>query len=218
MKRYHIVFAVFVLLMPLGMVSCSEEDNVVEEFPNWQAANADSMARLFAQAEACTDGTWKVIKNFSLEDGVAADPTNSIVVHVLETEYNGDPADDKRPQPMYTDSVLVNYSGRLLASTSWPAGYQFDSNYEGAYDSLTAKPARMYVGGVIDGFSTALQYMHNGDRWEVYIPYQLGYGALGSGAIPGYSTLVFTIELIAFYRADETPEPWKAPAGRWITE
>ena len=52
-------------------------------------------------------------------------------------------------------------------------------------------------GGVVDGFSTALQNMVEGDRWIVYIPYQLGYGSSEVASIRGtnYSTMRFDITL-----------------------
>lgn len=50
----------------------------------------------------------------------------------------------------------------------------------------------------IDGFRTALQHMTVGDKWEVWIPWNLGYGETGdrNGNIKGYTTLVFEIELV----------------------
>ena len=60
------------------------------------------------------------------------------------------------------------------------------------------------VNGVITGWTTALQYMHPGDVWRIYIPYSLAYGesgnSSGSVTIPGYSTLIFDVELYAFKR------------------
>lgn len=38
--------------------------------------------------------------------------------------------------------------------------------------------------------------MHPGDRWMIYIPYELGYGSRTSGPIPAYSTLIFEVELL----------------------
>jgi len=49
---------------------------------------------------------------------------------------------------------------------------------------------------VIEGWSAVLQYMVEGDKWEVWLPYKLGYGANGLNTIPGYSTLAFEIEVI----------------------
>ena len=57
-------------------------------------------------------------------------------------------------------------------------------------------PSDFDVRGVVDGFGTALQHMKVGDKWEVWIPWRLAYGVNGSQVIPGYTTLVFEIELL----------------------
>ena len=56
---------------------------------------------------------------------------------------------------------------------------------------------------VITGWSIALQYMVEGDKWEVWIPYRYAYGEAGQGSIPGFSTLAFEIELIKAIDPDE---------------
>ena len=43
----------------------------------------------------------------------------------------------------------------------------------------------------------AMQQMHIGDRWEIYIPAEMGYGKFTQPGIPGGSTLIFDIELLA---------------------
>ena len=211
MKRYSLICLLAVLLMPLALVSCSEDDNTVEEFPNWMEANTDSISRLYDEAGQYADGSWKIIRNYSLEGTIASNYTNSIVVKVLK-EGTGS------GYPMFSDSVKVNYRGRLMASTSYPEGYVFDQSYEGDYNFATALPAKLYVGGMIDGVATALMNMRIGDRWEIYIPYQLGYGATGSSSIPAYSTLVFDMELVAYYRAGVSPKSRAVGEGVWITE
>ena len=51
-------------------------------------------------------------------------------------------------------------------------------------------------GQLIDGWMVALAYMKEGDKWNVVIPWTLGYKQNGSGAIPAFSTLIFDIELV----------------------
>ena len=211
MKKHSLMLFLTVILLPLGLASCSESDDTVEEFPDWQERNEAYFSSVYEQARTNADGTWKVIRNYSLEDSIPADYYDYIAVEVLN-EGTGSGC------PMFTDSVRVNYRGRLIPSTSYIDGYVFDESYEGEYNPATAKPITMYVGSNVDGFTTALQHMHIGDRWRVYIPYQLGYGVSGSGVIPGYSTLIFDIELIEYYRAGTSPTPWNVPARRWITE
>ena len=50
---------------------------------------------------------------------------------------------------------------------------------------------------LIEGWIIAMQQMHIGDRWEVYIPAEMGYGKFSQPGIPGGSTLIFDIELLA---------------------
>lgn len=93
--------------------------------------------------------------------------------------------------------------GRLLPSTSYADGLVFDKSYYGTFNEATANPATFTInGGLVDGFATAMQNMHIGDKWRVYIPYQLGYGKKGAKTIPAYSTLIFEIILVSYYRAD----------------
>ena len=42
----------------------------------------------------------------------------------------------------------------------------------------------------------ALQQMRVGDKWEIYIPSELGYGSFSQPGIPANSTLIFEIELL----------------------
>jgi len=41
-----------------------------------------------------------------------------------------------------------------------------------------------------------VQLMKEGATYNFYIPYTLAYGEHGTGPIPGYSTLIFKVELI----------------------
>ena len=51
---------------------------------------------------------------------------------------------------------------------------------------------------VIPGWTEALQLMKEGDKWQLFIPSNLAYGAQGAGADIGpNSTLVFEVELLS---------------------
>jgi FKBP-type peptidyl-prolyl cis-trans isomerase FklB len=86
--------------------------------------------------------------------------------------------------PIATDRVTVHYTGKLIDGTI------FDSSVQ------RGQPSTFAVNGVIRGWTEALQLMHEGDKWILYIPKELGYGANGSGRIPPYAALVFEVELI----------------------
>ena len=86
--------------------------------------------------------------------------------------------------PRATDSVRVHYHGTLIDGTV------FDSSYD------RGQPAEFPVGGVIAGWTEALQLMSAGSKWRLYVPSELAYGAQGVGSIPPHSVLVFDVELL----------------------
>lgn len=86
--------------------------------------------------------------------------------------------------PTKADTVTVHYRGKLVN------GQVFDESYG-------SDPASFGVGQVIPGWTEALQLMKVGDKFEVVIPAELGYGARGAGdVIPPNSTLIFEVELL----------------------
>ena len=89
-------------------------------------------------------------------------------------------------KPAATDTVETHYEGKTLD------GNIFDSSYKRG--QTTTFP----LNGVIKGWTEALQLMAEGSKYELYVPSELAYGANGSGGtIEPYSTLIFTVELVA---------------------
>lgn len=88
-------------------------------------------------------------------------------------------------KPTAEDQVRTHYHGTLID------GAVFDSSYQ------RGQPAEFPVGGVIAGWTEALQLMGVGSKWRLYVPSELAYGAQGVGSIPPHSVLVFDIELLA---------------------
>ena len=78
------------------------------------------------------------------------------------------------------------------------------------FDLRTTDVSNLAVKGYVDGFATALQHMHIGDQWRIYIPHQLGYGTTAKSSIPAYSTLIFDLVLIDFVSGSDKMEPWSA--------
>ncbi|EIK53568.1 MAG: FKBP-type peptidyl-prolyl cis-trans isomerase [Pseudomonadaceae bacterium] len=87
-------------------------------------------------------------------------------------------------RPTREDSVRTHYHGTLID------GSVFDSSYE------RGQPAEFPVGGVIAGWTEALQLMNAGSKWRLYVPSELAYGEQGVGSIPPHSVLVFDVELL----------------------
>lgn len=89
-------------------------------------------------------------------------------------------------KPTAQSTVRTHYHGTFIN------GDVFDSSVD------RGQPAEFPVGGVIAGWTEALQLMTEGSKWRLYVPYGLAYGERGSqGAIPPYATLVFEVELLA---------------------
>lgn len=190
---------IYFLISLLAFTSCSEKEDTTDEYPDWQNTNATYWDNLYTQTLSrisSGDASWKMLRSFSLEDTLQVERTSYIIVNVLR-EGTGSGC------PLYTDSVRVRYTGRLLPSTSYPNGYVFQTTSPDGTTEQTAGVADLPVNGLIDGFSTALQHMHIGDVWDVYIPWTLGYGvnASANNTIPAYSVLRFNISLVAYAHA-----------------
>lgn len=100
-------------------------------------------------------------------------------------QYKVVSASGKTEKPSVEDTVVVHYRGTLLN------GEEFDSSYS------RNQPATFGLSHVIPGWTEALQLMNVGDKFEVYIPADLAYGAGGAGPKIGpNAALVFEVELL----------------------
>lgn len=96
------------------------------------------------------------------------------------------------PKPAKTDTVTVEYTGRLIDGTV------FDSSKK------TGKPATFKLDQVIPGWTEALQLMPVGSTWEIYVPSNLAYGERNIGGLIGPNeTLIFNVHLLSI---DKTPD------------
>lgn len=202
MERYknNTLAAIVALLSLVGFASCSEEDDTVEEYPNWAVTNdsyfntsSDSVANIIATNPSQTE--WKRIKCWSKDASSTGSNSDYILVKVLDAAPTSETL-----SPLYTDTVSVHYVGRYIPSRSYTEGYVFDRSYNEPFDEEISVPSQFAVSGVVDGFATALQYMRRGDHWLIYIPYQLAYGNPSSSTgIESGSTLIFDLRLVDFW-------------------
>ncbi len=89
------------------------------------------------------------------------------------------------PTPNRNSVVIVHYTGKTIN------GKKFDS-------SLGGTPPALRLRELIPGWVIALTKMRAGDKWEIYLPAEMGYGRFSQPGIPSGSTLIFEIELIDF--------------------
>lgn len=217
--KQTIIYLLLLCLPLAGLTACEDnagkEDN--SEFTdNWSERNATYFTERMAEAKAAiaeakaqygdaweNHCAWRVYRSYAKSETTAR-PTDSICAKVVESGTGSG-------YPLYTDSVKVNYTGRLMPTASYAEGRMFD--HSGIYESEDAvfspdfaRPTKFGVSGVVEGFGTALMHMRIGDRWIVYIPQQLGYGSQSTTLIPAQSTLVFELQLKAFYRVGDTSD------------
>lgn len=215
----HILYIFAVICSLAVFVGCEETDDTVNEFDNWAPRNETFMRDTLALANRQVQAAkrqwgdaweehcdWRVYPSYCVTTGGKTTWEDSIAVRVVEHgKGNG--------CPLYTDSVRVTYAGRLIPSVSYPAGYLFDrsgmsNKIEEIMDSRFAVSTSFKVSNLVEGFTTALMHMHNGDYWRVFIPSNMGYGTGGSDKIPGSSTLVFDMRLNAYYRQGAIKGEW----------
>lgn len=89
----------------------------------------------------------------------------------------------KGAMPNRGSVVTAHYVGKTIN------GKTFDSSRGGVAPAFRLRE-------LIPGWVIALQQMHVGDKWELYIPAEQAYGSRNIPGIPSGSTLVFEIELL----------------------
>ena len=118
----------------------------------------------------------KWLEEKAKEEGVMALP-QGIYYKVLSE------GDQTSAQPTVRSIITAHYTGRTIN------GKKFDSSRGGV-------PLACRLCDLIEGWIIAIQQMHVGDKWELYIPAEMGYGKFSQPGIPGGSTLIFEIELL----------------------
>lgn len=123
------------------------------------------------------DANRRWLEEKAAEEGVNALPGG--IYYKVISQGNGD-----GKHPTRRSIVTAHYTGTTIN------GKKFDSSRGGT-------PLAVRLCDLIDGWIIAMQQMCVGDRWEVYVPAEKGYGKFSQPGIPGGSTLIFDIELIA---------------------
>lgn len=197
MKDIRILLSLLVLAL-FAFTSCDEKEDI-GEFDNWKERNEQLVDSIATVARNSTDGSWKVFLAEGLDNTKEWPNEYYVYCNVLS-------AGTGTTHPAFTDTVEINYSGRLMPTDNYPKGYLFDSSYAGEFDPQFDVPVDLPLNNTVAGFYTALQQMVAGDTWKVYIPYELGYGSSSNSSIPAYSTLIFDINLVSFHHVGTTAQ------------
>ena len=117
------------------------------------------------------------------EEGVKALPKGIYYKVLSEGNQDSSKPTADSPKPTVRSIITAHYTGKTID------GKQFDSSRGGV-------PLACRLCDLIEGWIIAIQQMHIGDKWELYIPAEMGYGKFSQPGIPGGSTLIFEIELL----------------------
>ncbi len=155
-------------------LSDDDKRSTVEEIQKI-SQEKQSAAQAEQSAKNSEEGVTFLAEN-SQKDGV--NTTDSGLQYKVLSKGDGE-------KPSASDTVKVHYKGTLIDGTV------FDSSYD------RGEPAVFPVGGVIAGWTEALQLMSVGEKLELVIPSDLAYGPSGSGAAIGPdAVLIFEVELL----------------------
>ena len=194
MKYIKLISLLLITTLGSLFASC-EETAEVDEYANWEERKIEFIDSIAKVAQANADGNWMRVLSFKLTDkdmegNVVEHDVDDYVYCHIETKGTG------TVHPLFTDTVSVNYRGRLIPTLSFPEGKIFDQSYKGALNPEVNVPSNFNVNGVVIGWSSVLQQMVTGDTWRVYIPASLGYGSKKQTDIPAHSALIFDINLV----------------------
>jgi len=126
------------------------------------------------ERESAAEKEYRLLQQYLIDNAIDVQPTYSGLYYIVMREGVG--ADAKGG-----DEVRVKYKGTFLDGT--------------IFDSGTIK-FRLGQGAVIRGWDEGINYMREGGKSMLIVPSDLAYGASGKGDIPGYTTLVFEVELL----------------------
>ena len=137
---------------------------------------------VFSSCKNKFDKELELLQVYLDENNIDAEPTQSGMYYIETLEGTGS-------LPDFGNTVTVHYEGKFLD------GEVFDSST----DSGEPFSFTLGLGQVISGWDEGISYMKNGGKATLIIPSNLAYGADGRGSIPGYSTLIFDVELLSIF-------------------
>lgn len=179
MKKYLQIALMFLLIVAVS--SCKDDDDNSKEVEQ-AAYKLENETAFLAKKQDPSYVQWMSQAN----DG--------FVFAKLIKKGNG-------KQIFFNSRVSVYYKGSLIDGTVFDQklfddGVPFKCAVSSYYANYSSNNPKGYS-SVIAGWGVALQNMVEGDKYEVWIPQELGYGATANGDLKPYSTLIFEIEVVS---------------------
>lgn len=193
------------LFLSVGFAACDEVEEV-GEYDNWEPRNTafiDSIHALAADRLLPLNAAQEEADKFEPGEMFGLETTASTTAGKQYVYCKKIVKNTAGAVPVYTNTVETHYYGTLIA------GDTFGGTFEGyaatdcgvldpetkaptAFDSPTAYSVSGAYWGT--GWVSALQYMHVGERWMLYIPYQSGYGT-GTSSLLENSAFTYDLQL-----------------------
>ena len=193
------------LFLSVGFAACDEVEEV-GEYDNWEPRNTafiDSIHALAADRLLPLNAAQEEADKFEPGEIFGLETTASTTAGKQYVYCKKIVKNTAGAVPVYTNTVETHYYGTLIT------GDTFGGTFEGyaatdcgvldpetkaptAFDSPTAYSVSGAYWGT--GWVSALQYMHVGERWMLYIPYQSGYGT-GTSSLLENSAFTYDLQL-----------------------
>lgn len=157
--------------MVFTLTACGESmDKIEQEMAAREAAQTSMAAANLAEGE-------KFLADRAKEPGMIVLPSGVMYKVVSRAAAPG-------PQPLVSDTVTINYEGKLLN------GHVFDSSY------ARNQPAEFPLSRLVPAWQEVIPLLKTGDEVMLYTPPSQAYGEADMGEIPPNSTLAFRIQLL----------------------
>jgi FKBP-type peptidyl-prolyl cis-trans isomerase FkpA len=149
------------------------------------------------------------IKKFIADNDLKPKVTASGLQYVITS-----PGSAERPLP--TDTIMLNYTGKLLTKKADGKESIFDSSIEktakeaGIHNPMAQYGPRAFtLGAAIPGFNEGIQLVGKGGKILLIIPSKLGYGEGGQpqAKITPYSPLAFEVEIVDYKKPSANAAP-----------
>lgn len=160
----------------VSLLSEEEKMKIIQEFQTELQTAHD--AKMKKESEMASAENKKFFDENAKKEGITTTPSGLQYKVLAQGSGTG-------KSPSATDTVKVHYKGSLVNGTV------FDSSYD------RGEPIEFPLNGVIPGWTEGVQLMKEGDKFQFFIPSELGYGPRGAGGvIPPNAILIFEVELL----------------------
>lgn len=148
---------------------------------------------------SCDDGSdnlnkekeLRLLKQYLEANNITVEPESSGLYYILSKEGSG-------TSPGINDWVIIRYTARLINNRIFDTTDESTAISNNIYStSILYGDKRMEIQQMgLTGVREGLLLMKEGGRASLIIPSFIGYGSDGMGSVPGYTTLIYDIELL----------------------